>query len=168
MTELFYGEVFRKLKERKINYLVVGGIAVALHGAPRFTADADLALQLVPDNIEKFLLALEQLGYEPKAPVNAKDFADPKKRAGWIKDKGMTVLSFWNTNDPLKLIDVFVANPIDFQEMANEKMVKTAAGIEIPIPSLRHLIKLKRIAGRPQDLRDIELLEKLNDKDQAP
>ncbi|MFH1386482.1 MAG: nucleotidyl transferase AbiEii/AbiGii toxin family protein [bacterium] len=165
MTELFYGEVFRKLKEQKINYLVVGGIAVALHGAPRFTADADFALQLVPDNIERFLRALKQLGYEPKVPVNAQDLADPKKRAGWIKDKGMTVLSFWNTNDPLKLIDVFVANPIDFQEMANEQLVKTAAGIEIPIPSLRHLIKLKMIAGRPQDLRDIELLEKLNGKD---
>jgi hypothetical protein len=167
MTELFYGEVFRKLKEQKINYLVVGGIAVALHGAPRFTADADLALQLVPDNIERFLLALKQLGYEPKVPINAKDFADPDKRASWIKDKGMTVFSFWNTNDPLKLIDVFVANPIDFQEMANEKLVKTAAGIEIPIPSLRHLIELKRIAGRPQDLRDIELLEKIHGKDKT-
>ncbi len=160
MTELFYGEVFRKLKDKKINYLVVGGIAVALHGAPRFTGDADIALQLVPDNIEKFLLALEELDYAPKVPINPKDFADPKKRARWIKEKGMKVLSFWNTKDSLKLIDVFVANPIDFQEMAKEKIVKTAAGIEIPIPSLRHLIKLKRIAGRPQDLRDIELLEK--------
>jgi len=165
MTELFYGEVFRKLKEKKINYLVVGGIAVALHGAPRFTTDADFALQLVPDNIKKFLLALEELGYEPKAPINPKDFANPKKRSGWIKEKGLKVLSFWNTKDSLKLIDVFVANPIDFQDMAKEKQTKTAAGIEVPIPSLRHLIKLKRIAGRPQDLRDIELLERIHGQD---
>lgn len=167
MSELFYGEVFRKLKEKKINYLVVGGIAVALHGAPRFTADADFALQLVPDNIERFLMALEELGYQPKAPIKAKDFADPKKRLSWIKDKGMKVFAFWNPNDSLKLIDVFVANPIDFQEMAKEKIIKTAAGIEVPIPSLKHLIKLKRLAGRPQDLRDIESLERVHGKNKA-
>ncbi len=162
MTNLFYGEVFRKLKQKEINYLVVGGIAVALHGAPRFTGDADFALQLVPDNIAKFVAALKELGYQPKVPVNPEDFGDPAIRETWIKEKGMKVLSFWNPNDSLKIIDVFVANPIDYSKMAKEKIIKTAAGIEIPIPSLKHLIELKKIAGRPQDLRDIELLEKVH------
>jgi len=163
MSGLFYGEVFKKLKEKNVKYLVVGGIAVALHGAPRFTADADFALQLLPDNIEKFLSAVKDLGYEPKAPINPGDFVNPQKRAVWLEEKNMKVLSFWNKNDTLKLIDVFVANPIDFDEMSKEKIIKKAAGLEIPIPSLKHLIELKKIAGRPQDLNDIVLLEKINE-----
>jgi len=164
MTDLFYGDVFKKLKEKNVRYIVVGGIAVALHGAPRFTADADFALELVPDNINSFFSALKELGYTPKIPISPKDFANPKKRASWIKEKGMEVLSFWNTKDSLKLIDVFVANPIKFNDLDKEKIVKKAAGIEIPIPSLKHLINLKKIANRPQDLIDIELLEKLHEK----
>jgi len=163
-TPFFYGEIFKKLKDKKVKYIVVGGIAVALHGLPRFTADVDLALELAPDNIENFLLALKELGYEPKIPVNPMELADPQKRARWIKEKGMKVFPFWKTDDSLKLIDVFVANPIDFAEMNKEIIIKKAAGIEIPIPSLKHLIMLKKISGRPEDLRDIELLEQLHDK----
>lgn len=164
MADLFYGEVFKKLKEKNVNYIVVGGIAVALHGAPRFTADADLALELVPENIEKFVSALKELGYEPKVPVNPLELADPQKRADWFKNKSMKVFSFWKPNDPLKLIDVFVNNPIDFSELRKEMVIKKAAGLEVPIPSLKHLIALKKLSGRPQDLRDIELLEQLYGK----
>ncbi|MBN3033284.1 MAG: hypothetical protein JW873_04235 [Candidatus Saganbacteria bacterium] len=164
MAELFYGDVFKKLKEKKVKYVVVGGIAVALHGAPRFTADADLALELVPANIEKFLSALKELGYQPKAPVDPLEFADPRKRAAWIEQKNMKVFSFWKSDEPLKLIDVFVNNPIDFGELRKKIIIKKAAGLEIPIPSLEHLIALKKLSGRPQDLRDIELLEQLHDK----
>lgn len=162
MAEIFYGDVFRKLKEKDVKYVVVGGLAVALHGIPRFTADVNISLKLVPDNIIKFLLAIKELGYNPKVPVDPLDFADPDKRAIWIREKNMRVLSFWKSDDPLKMIDVFVDNPIDFNELSKEMVVKKAAGIEIPIPSLKHLIYLKKISGRPEDLRDIELLEKLH------
>lgn len=164
MAEFYYAEIFRKLQEKDVNYLVVGGIAVALHGVPRFTADADFILELIPDNIHKFISAVTELGYKPKAPINPLDFADKAKRSQWIKEKGLTVFSFWNPSDPFKLIDVFVANPIEFSKMDKEKVVKKAAGIEIPLPSIKHLIKLKEISGRPEDLRDIEFLEKLHGK----
>lgn len=164
MASFYYEEVFKALQEKRVNYLVVGGIAVALHGVPRFTADADFVLELIPENINKFIVAMKELGYKPKAPVDPSDFADAGKRAEWIKEKGLTVFSFWKEDDPLKLIDVFVSNPIDFKAMKREKLVKMAAGVEIPIPSVKHLIELKKIAGRPEDLRDIEFLEKLHGK----
>lgn len=164
MAEFYYDEIFKKLQENKVNYLVVGGIAVALHGIPRFTADADFILHLIPDNINKFIDAISELGYKPKVPINPLEFADIEKRKQWIEEKGMKVLSFWRSDRPLELIDVFVANPIDFDEMDKEKVIRKTAGLEVPIPSVRHLIKLKKIAGRPEDLRDIELLEKLHGK----
>ena len=164
MSGLYYEEVFKILHEKQINYLVVGGIAVALHGVPRFTADADFILELVPENINKFLSAITELGYKPKAPVNLKDFSDPEKRKQWINEKGLTVFSFWKPDDALKLIDVFISNPIPFEIMDKEKTIKKAAGLELPLPSIKHLIELKKISGRPEDLRDIELLERLHGK----
>lgn len=162
--ELFYEEIFRKLQEKEVRFFVVGGIAVALYGAMRLTTDADVILELTPENIGKFIFALSELGYKPKVPVNPSDFADPEKRKQWIEEKGMKVLSFWHPERSFEIVDVFVANPIPFEEMEKEKTVKKTRGFEISIPSLHHLVKLKRIAGRPEDLRDIELLERIYGK----
>lgn len=168
MADFFYTDVFKKLKEKKVEYIVVGGVAVALHGVPRFTADLDFSIQLVPNNIEKFLSAMKELGFKPKAPINPKDFNDQQIRKKWIKEKHMHMFSFWKPDDPFKLIDVFILNPIDFDEMNNEAITKQAFGMEIFIPSIRHLIMLKKISGRPEDLKDIQLLKKLNEKNKKP
>ncbi|MFH1541932.1 MAG: hypothetical protein ABIE84_02440 [bacterium] len=163
-NDLFYDEVFRKLKQSNVAYLVVGGIAVALYGAVRLTSDADIILELSVENVEKFIKAIGELGYKPKLPVDPQDFANPQIRESWIEEKGMKVFPFWHPDRPLEIIDVFVRNPINFQEMDNEKVVKKAMGLEVPIPSLRHLIELKKQAGRDQDLKDIERLEMLHGK----
>jgi hypothetical protein len=160
--ELFYEHIFKKLREKDIHYMVVGGIAVALYGAVRLTVDADLILELTSENISKFLAAIKELGYTPKIPVNPADFGAPEIRKKWIDEKGMRVFSFWHPDRPLEIVDVFVENPIPFEELAQEKNIKKAGDLEIPIPSLRHLIKLKRLSGRPEDLKDIEMLEKIH------
>lgn len=162
--DLFYEDIFKKLEEKDVKYFVVGGIAVALYGAMRLTADADIILQLTTENIHKFMMAMKELGYVPKVPVNPQDFADPAKRREWIEEKGMKVFAFWHPAKPLELVDVFVNNPIDFNEMEREKIIKKARNIKIPIPSLRHLVQLKKLSGRPEDLRDIELLERIHGK----
>jgi len=162
--ELFYEEIFRKLQVKNVHYFVVGGIAVALYGALRLTADADIILELSPENINKFISAMTELGYKPKIPANPADFANPEKRKEWIEEKGMKVFSFWHPERPFEIVDVFVDNPIPFEEMEKEKTIKKTKGFEIPLPSLRQLVKLKRISGRPEDLRDIELLEKIHGK----
>lgn len=162
--ELYYEDIFRKLQERKVHFVVVGGIAVSLYGAVRLTSDADIILEMSPENVRNFVSAIKELGYNPKAPVDPADFADPEKRRQWKKEKGMVVFSFWHPDRPLEIVDVFIDNPIDFRQMDIEKTVKKTRGFEVPIPSLRHLVKLKRISGRDQDLKDVEVLEKLYGK----
>jgi hypothetical protein len=72
--------IFAALEASGARYLVVGGVAVVLHGHPRFTADLDLAIALDPANVEAVLAALERLGYGPRAPVPLRAFADPDQR----------------------------------------------------------------------------------------
>lgn len=156
---MFYEEVFRGLNKNRVKYVVVGGVAVVLHGIVRFTADVDLFVGFSKKNLLKFAEVLTKLGYRPKIPVKASDFADSAKRERWKKDKGMLVFSFFHLKRHQDSIDVFVYEPIKFDKVYKERKIIEVEGVRIPIISIRHLKELKKKAGRPQDLADIEALE---------
>src|SRR3972149_4970977 len=157
---MFYEEVFESLNEARVDYVVAGGVALVLHGVVRLTADLDLAVSLSPDNLEKFVSVMEKLGYKPKAPVRAKDLADPDKREDWIRKKNMRVFSFHHLARPV-LIDIFIEENIKFSELRKHSITIKAGEISIPVVSADDLIKMKRASGRPQDLADIEALKEL-------
>jgi hypothetical protein len=140
---------------------VVGGVALVLHGVVRLTADLDLFLEMGAANLGKFIGAMTALGYKPKVPVKAEDFINPEKRRQWKEEKGMQVFSFYHPDKPMDLIDVFVDEPMPYEEVKRQKKVVEARGIPIPVLSVKHLKQLKRISARPQDLADIEALEEM-------
>lgn len=73
----------------------------------------------------------------------------------------MQVFSFYHPDKPMDLIDVFVDEPMPYEEVKRQKKVVEARGIPIPVLSVKHLKQLKRISARPQDLADIEALEEM-------
>jgi hypothetical protein len=164
---MFYEDVFRKLGERKIRYAVAGGIALVLHGAVRFTADLDLIVELSPGNLKKFLDAMNELGYKPRLPVKAEDLADPSMRENWMVEKGMKVFTFYHPQQQISQVDVFINEPLRFDEIEKEVVRIKARDVAIPVVSVAHLKMLKRIAGRPQDMADIEALEELEKEDEG-
>lgn len=151
--------IFEALNAAGVRYVVVGGVAVVLHGHPRLTADLDIAVDLSPDAAGRSVIALEELGLRPRAPVNAADFGDATLRARWVEHQGMRVFSMWDPQEPMRSVDLFVENPIDFEELWSNSELVDLAGTPARIASIPDLIRLKRIAGRPQDLADIEALE---------
>ena len=158
---MYYEEVFKSLGENNVRYLVVGGVALVLHGVVRLTGDLDLMIDLDAANTEHFLKAMTNLGYKPKLPVKAADFADPQKRAQWIKEKGMKVFPFIHKKDDYKIIDVFPENPLPFSDVYKRRQLITTNKINISAVSIDDLISLKSIAGREQDKKDIEMLRDL-------
>lgn len=158
---MFYEELFKSLNKKRVKYLVVGGVAFLLHGGMRFTADLDLMIGLDNNNLSKFINIMTDLGYKPKLPVKGKELMDPDKREQWLKEKNMKVFSFFSTKHPVNLIDIFIFEPINFQNaMANAIKVKTGK-TTIPVASIEDLIKLKKISGRKQDMEDIKALKRL-------
>jgi hypothetical protein len=155
--------IFAGLQAAKVRYLVVGGVAVVLHGLPRFTADLDLVIALDEANTRAAMSALEALGYRPRAPVPAAQFADPIARRAWIDDKGLTVFSLWSPVHPATEIDVFVEEPFPFDAAYVRALRVDLGTVETTVASLADLIALKRLAGRPKDLADIAALEALDD-----
>jgi len=159
--EIFYGKVFKALNKAKVKYVVAGGVAVVLHGYMRSTADLDLIVFLEEKNLENFFNALKTIGYRPKVPVTKEQFKDKKQRDLWKKEKGMIVFSFIYKDPPFQLIDMFVEEPIAFEELYKKRKNIDAGSVKVPLIGIDHLLKLKRMAGRNKDLDDIVQLNEI-------
>jgi hypothetical protein len=157
-TESDFDLVFAALTKRKVRYLVVGGVAVVLHGVPRFTADIDLVLALDRANVLAALDALAGLAYQPRAPVPLLDFADPALRRDWIEHKGLTVFGLWSPDHPATEIDLFIEEPFSFDEVFARATRVDLGANPVTVASIADLIELKRRADRPRDREDIERL----------
>lgn len=163
---MLYEELFRRLAAERIRYVVVGGVALVLHGVVRFTADLDLMVALDHNNLWTFLEAMEGLGYRPRLPLRAEDLANPRLRADWKEMRGMQVFTFYHPQRPMELVDVFIDEPVDFAAVERDRQIFTARDVEIPVISIPHLKQLKALSGRPQDLADIQALEDLERDEQ--
>lgn len=162
---MLYEDLFRGLSGKGVRYVVVGGVALVLYGVVRFTADLDLLVALDRENVRVFVDAMTEFGYLPRLPVRAEDLADPQIRKQWKEEKGMQVFSFYHPERPMELVDIFLAEPIEFAEVERDMRVFQARGVEIPVISIPHLKLLKKLSGRPQDLADIQSLEDLERED---
>jgi len=156
--------IINAFNKGKVTYVVVGGLAVVLHGHARLTADVDFIIGLDATNAAKAVKIASKLGFKPRVPVNPQDFADSKKRALWIKQKGLTVFSFYNSKNPLIGIDFFVDYPMNFKDILSRSVVKQLGKIPIRICSINDLIKMKMKAGRPKDLEDARILKMIKNE----
>ncbi|MBM3778760.1 MAG: hypothetical protein FJW23_11065 [Acidimicrobiia bacterium] len=154
--------IVRALNGAGVRYLIADGLAVVAHGHLRFTADVDLILDLETGNVSRAITALQALGYRPRAPVPFEDLAKGGLRAEWARDRNMTVFSVYSPAHPATDVDIFVEAPVDF-----EAAYRAAARMDVSPGAVAtflgrdDLIRLKQQAGRPQDILDVDALEKL-------
>lgn len=154
--------IARALEDANVRYLVVGGLAVAAHGYGRATFDVDLVVQLQSENVRRAMGALETLGYRPLVPVSAVEFADPQKRASWIRDKRMIVFQLHSEQHRETRIDVFVAEPFDFDHEYDRALVGALLpALQLRFVRIETLLRMKEAAGREKDKEDIRQLTKL-------
>jgi hypothetical protein len=166
MMLMSFTVIVAALQDAGVRYLVAGGLAVNAHGYLRFTKDVDIVVQLVPENIERAFAALTSAGYKPSVPITAAQFADAETRAGWIRDKNMQVLQFWSDTHRETPIDMFVSEPFPFEvEYARAVVKPLGEALAVRFVSIPTLIRMKELAGRAQDLIDIENLKARIDLD---
>ena len=138
-----------------VGYAVVGGYAVALHGAVRGTFDIDVALRWTRADLRAAVAALEGMGLESRLPVTADEVYD--FRDEYIANRGLVAWNFHNPGDALEQVDLVFAYDLTG---------KGVRRIDLPdgpvrVLALDDLIEMKRASGRPQDLEDATALERL-------
>jgi hypothetical protein len=158
---MYYFDVLEALYKDKIKYLIVGGLAVNLHGVPRVTQDIDLVISTDKENILKTISALQGLNYVPRMPVDPRDMADPEKVREWTEKRNMKAFSFYQRTDPFKVIDLLLVHSLDFESSYKNRTQRKVDSITIDIISMDDLIRMKEEVGREQDRSDVLMLKKV-------
>lgn len=151
---MFIFEVVDALEEAGVRFAVVGGYAVALHGATRGTLDVDIILSLSKENFIAAEKALMSIGLSSRLPVDAAEVFAFRKE--YLERRNLVAWNFINAKDPSRILDIVLT----WELKSGEIMRLRAGGREIPVLSKSALIAMKRAAGRPQDMVDVEALER--------
>ena len=139
-------QIISALDDGGIEYAVCGGLALTIHGFPRATFDIDVLIRA--ESLEKSYEIAAQFGYDIHGlDMSFKERAVEIRRVSKIDDDGEVLpLNFLLTTPQIE--DVWeTREKIEF------------LGRQLSVVSRQGLIKMKRLAGRPQDLADIERLE---------
>lgn len=129
-----------------VDYLVVGAHALAAHGRVRATGDLDVWVRPDEENAGRVIKALSAFG-APLQNLSASDLAQP----GVIFQIGVA---------PLRIDILTAIDAVKFDEAWGERVTSRLGGENVSVLSVRHLIVNKRAVGRPQDLADLDWLEK--------
>lgn len=156
--------IFQTLNKVGARYVVVGGLATVLHGYARLTADVDLAVDLAPEEAGRVIQALVAAGFRPQVPVNPEEFADQAVREKWLREKHMRAFSLVDPVNPMRVVDLLLKPEVSFEDLLARSQEVVLSTTKIRIASIDDLIVLKRQAGRPQDLADIEQLETIRQR----
>ena len=165
---MFYLDLFGALEKGGVRYVVVGGVAMNLHGVERATMDIDLAIALESDNLSKAIDTLASLGMKPAAPISLADAKDPSNLSRWRRDKRMVALALQKTEGFAPTVDILIEPSVPFSQLESNSICKDVDGIPIRIASIDDLIALKRAVGREIDAADIRALETLQRIKSAP
>lgn len=143
------------LERAGVRYAVVGGHAVALHGAVRGTVDIDIAISWSRKSLLAMEKALNDVGLISRLPVSAVDIFN--FRDEYIDKRNLTAWSFYNPEDLSEQVDVIITYDLKGKRT---KRIQLADG-HVQILDIRDLIRMKRESARPQDVEDLLALEKL-------
>jgi predicted nucleotidyltransferase len=133
-----------------VRFVVLGGYAVGHHGKPRATKDLDLLVSGTEQNLENVAEALRQFG-APPAVIRAARALAPSE----IAYLGV---------DPVHVDIMRRADGVDTESVIDRAVRVDLGGLSVPVISLDDLIDNKRASGRPQDLADLALLEKVRSR----
>lgn len=145
-------QVWRKLAEHGVRYIMIGGIATNLYGYNRYTKDADFYFEDTPENRERIADAFYELNIMPRDVMLRWQFVP-----GWaVIEYGKGVVLDMMT-------DVKGLEDLSFEQCYSMATFADVYDLRVPILHLNHLLRSKEAANRPKDQLDIIELKRLED-----
>jgi hypothetical protein len=135
------------LNSTRVNYLLVGGHAVAFHGYPRFTGDIDFFVEVSEENAARLERVLQDFGFGDIG-VSRQDFL----QRGTVVQLGR----------PPHRIDLLTSiDGVRFDEAWTNRVPAELDGLPVNVLGKMDLMRNKQASGRAQDLADVERLSRL-------
>ena len=142
-----FKEFIELLNVHEVEYLVIGGYAVNLHGYPRYTKDIDFWIWMTDSNIKNLLAAIEGFGMGALG-LNHEDFTDPEN---------IIQLGY----EPHRIDLLMDVSGVRFSDCYENRQSTELDGVTVQYLRIDDLIAAKKASGRLQDLADAEQLEKI-------
>ena len=158
---MFYLDLFSKLQQFEVQYLLIGGLAVTLHGIERTTMDIDITVAMQPNNLDKLIACAQSLGLKPVLPIPLSSLKNIEQLKQWHKEKNLLAFALRTEEIAGVTLDILLFPPIEFSKMQPNVKQFDIGKVKVNVASIDDLIALKHAAGRAIDLSDIEHLNKL-------
>lgn len=139
-----FKELLELFNKNKVEYLIVGGYALAFHGAPRFTGDIDLFVRPVNENAERILAALHEFGFG-SLDLSEDDFTTPGK----VIQLGVP---------PIRIDIITKISGVSWEKADTSKVPGQYGQTPVYFISREDFIANKRATDRKKDAADIEAL----------
>ncbi len=148
-------EVLRILQKHRVRFVIIGGFASRLHGSPSITNDLDICYARDRENLEALAKALRELKASLRGVSEPVPFIVDARtlRAG----DHFTLETAAGNLDCLGL----PAGSGGFEQLMRTVDEMDLGGVTARVASLEDLIRMKRAAGRPKDLIEVEVLSAL-------
>jgi hypothetical protein len=140
-----FREFVELLIKHQVEYLIVGGYAVGIHGHPRYTGDLDIWLNPSTINAQKIILCVNEFGFS-SFKLKVEDFT---------KEGNIIQLGY----PPLRIDLLTEIDGVTFEECYDNKKVIDIEGLQVNFIGYWDLLKNKKVSGRHKDLDDIENLQ---------
>lgn len=138
-------EFIELLNSNEVQYVIVGGYAVAYHGYPRMTGDIDFFVGITEQNAQQLLNTLSQFGFASLG-LTKNDFLSPQ-----------TIIQL---GYPPNRIDIITSvDGVNFAEAWQTRIITDFDSVKVNILDKHLLIINKRHSGRLKDLQDVERLQ---------
>lgn len=154
-------ELLQALSDDDVQYVLVGGLAVQLHGYLRSTFDIDLVLAMNDGNLSRFIAVAKRFGLVPVIPVSIDSLKNSTQIDQWYREKGMLAFSLREPQAGGGAVDVLVRPDVPFEQLMANAVVGRFFASKVWIACIDDLLAMKRIANRPKDQLDVAALEKI-------
>jgi predicted nucleotidyltransferase len=133
------------LNAHAVNYLIVGGYAVTIHGHPRYTGDLDVWINADQVTASKIIQILKEFGFGSLGLT----------KADFLKPENVVQLGY----PPFRIDILTNIDGVKFSEAFENKVQLSIEGLPVNFISLSDLKRNKESSGRKQDLDDLENLK---------
>jgi len=148
-----FGALLARLANARVEFVIIGGLAVLTHGHVRATLDLDVCYARTPENLNRLAEAI--------APIHPRLRGAPEGLPFFFDARTLlNGLNFTLVTDEGEL-DLLgeVTGVGGYTDLVPQALTAEAFGVEVRVMALADLIRSKAAAGRPKDLLDLEALK---------
>lgn len=156
MPELDIRGILAELNRDEVEFLVIGGVAVGFHGYVRATKDVDIVPAPDPANLERLARLLRRLDAQIEG---AEEFED-EELPDPLDPEVLGLGGNWVLRTRLGRFDImqWIGEDALWEKLAPAAVKAEVDGLTIKVVSYDDLVALKEMAGRPEDLTDLQRL----------